>query len=59
MDTKGTLTKLVVGETTAFEVHKFLKVVEQFAFSLKGEDDYGYGHLLFPPDGQRDYKAQH
>jgi hypothetical protein len=58
MDTKGTLTKLKVGKTTSYEVHKFKKAVEQYAFSLEGDDEFGFGHLIYGPDRSKDYRKR-
>ena len=58
MDTKGTLSILKVGKTTSYEVHNFKKTVEQYAFGLKGDDEFGFGYLIYPPDGQKDYKKR-
>jgi hypothetical protein len=55
---KGKMQRLIVGKTPAFEVDKFMTDVDQYAFSLEGEGDQGYGYLLFRPDGQKEYEKR-
>ena len=47
---KGTLPKLVVGKTSAFDADKHVKDCYTFAFGLPGQGQFGYGHLLFTPN---------